>query len=101
MNDFVGKLKLKPEVSDWMENQFNQKYDQTMNSFSAYIAAKEIEIPVLVIHDKNDEEVPVNCAVHIHQNLKNGQLMLTEGLGHRKIIGNSAVIDRVIQFIKT
>jgi predicted alpha/beta-fold hydrolase len=30
-----------------------------MNDCSAYKAAKEITIPILVIHDKDDLEVPV------------------------------------------
>jgi predicted alpha/beta-fold hydrolase len=32
-----------------------------MNDYSAYKAAKEITIPVLVIHDKDDPEVPVKA----------------------------------------
>jgi esterase/lipase len=33
-------------------------------------AAKEITIPVLVIHDKDDLEVPVKAAQHIYDHLK-------------------------------
>jgi esterase/lipase len=60
-----------------------------MNDYSAYKAAKEITIPILVIHDKDDLEVPVKAAQHIYDHLKNGKLLLTEGLGHRKILGDS------------
>ena len=70
-----------------------------MNSYSAYLAAEKTTIPVLVIHDHNDPEVPVKAGIHIHKYLKNGELMLTEGLGHRKILGNQAVIEKTIQYI--
>jgi pimeloyl-ACP methyl ester carboxylesterase len=70
-----------------------------MDDFSAYKAAQKIEIPVLVIHDKDDPEVPVKAGIHIHQQLKNGTLYLTEGLGHRKILGNQNVIKKILEFI--
>jgi dipeptidyl aminopeptidase/acylaminoacyl peptidase len=40
-----------------------------MNDYSAYKAAKEITIPILVIHDKDDLEVPVKQQ-HIYDHLK-------------------------------
>jgi pimeloyl-ACP methyl ester carboxylesterase len=79
---------------------FEKKYHVDLEDYSAHKAAKEIAIPVLVIHDKNDTEVPVTAGIHIHQHLKNGQLVLTEGLGHRKILGNTEVIEKVVGFIQ-
>jgi esterase/lipase len=72
-----------------------------MDNYSAYKAASTLEIPILVIHDKNDLEVPVEAGMHIYQHVKNGDLMLTEGLGHRKILGDARVIQKLIEFIKT
>ena len=69
-----------------------------MDNYSSFHAASEISIPVLVIHDENDDEVPVSCAHHIHQHLKNGELMITKNLGHRKILGDDQVIQKTIQF---
>jgi hypothetical protein len=45
-----------------------------------------------VIHDKDDLEVPVKTAQHILRSFKNGKLLLTEGLGHRKFLGDSEVV---------
>jgi pimeloyl-ACP methyl ester carboxylesterase len=97
---FVAKLELKPSTSTQLRLHFEKKYDVNMDDYSAYKAAKEIAIPVLVIHDKNDTEVPVTAGIHIHQHLKNGQLVLTEGLGHRKILGNAEVIEKVVGFVQ-
>lgn len=99
IDDFVAKLELKPTISTLLRLHFEKKYGEEMNSYSAYLAATSTTIPVLVIHDYNDSEVPVKAGIHIHKYLKNGELMLTEGLGHRKILGNSAVIEKIIQFI--
>ena len=100
MDDFVAKLELKPSVSTLLRLHFEKKYGEKMNSYSAFLAAKETTIPVLVIHDNNDPEVPVKAGIHIHEYLKNGELLLTDGLGHRKILGNPKVIERTIQFIQ-
>lgn len=100
MNDFVLKIGLKPEISEQMRVAFENKLGKTMNSYSAYIAAKEVSIPILVIHDENDDDVPVTAGQHIHQHLKNGQIMITKELGHRKILGDSNVIQRIVEFIR-
>jgi pimeloyl-ACP methyl ester carboxylesterase len=71
-----------------------------MNDYSAFLAAQEISVPVLVIHDQDDPEVPVKAGINIHKHLKNGELMLTERLGHRKILGNPAVMEKTVQFIR-
>ncbi|PIF62868.1 alpha/beta fold hydrolase [Flavobacterium sp. 11] len=100
MDDFVAKLELKPIISTFLRLHFEKKYQEKMNSYSAFLAAKEIAIPVLVIHDNNDPEVPVKAGIHIHKHLKNGELLLTDGLGHRKILGNHKVIEKTVQFIQ-
>lgn len=100
IDDFVAKLELKPEVATSLRLHFEKKYGEKMNDYSAYKAAKDTLIPILVIHDKDDPEVPVKAGIHIHEHLRNGTLMLTEGLGHRKILGSPPVIDKVVQFIK-
>lgn len=99
LDEFVSKLRLKPEISNRLRDYFENKYQVKMDDFSAYQAAKKIAIPILVIHDKNDPEVPVKAGIHIHENLQKGSLFLTEGLGHRKILGNHDVIKKIIEFI--
>ncbi|TRX16548.1 alpha/beta fold hydrolase [Flavobacterium franklandianum] len=100
LDDFVAKLQLQPSTSLQLRLYFEKKYDVKMDDFSAYKSAIEIAIPVLVIHDIIDIEVPISAAFHIHKHLKNGELFVTEGLGHRKILGNSEVIDKVINFLQ-
>lgn len=101
LDDFIFKLGLKQEISERLRDRFEDKYQVKMNDFSAYKAAQKIEIPVLVIHDNDDPEVPVKAGIHIHQQLKNGTLYLTEGLGHRKILGNQNVIKMILEYIQS
>ena len=100
LNDFVAKLELNPNVSTQLRLHFEKKYSVEMENYSAHKSAAELTIPVLKIHDKNDPEVSVEAAIHIHKHLKNGELFLTESLGHRKILGNAEVIEKVVEFIQ-
>ncbi|MCL6461278.1 MAG: alpha/beta hydrolase [Flavobacterium micromati] len=98
IDDFVAKLELHPNIGTLLRLHFEKKYDEKMNNYSAFLAAAQSTVPVLVIHDQNDPEVPVKAGINIHKHLKNGELMLTEALGHRKILGNDAVIKKIVQF---
>jgi pimeloyl-ACP methyl ester carboxylesterase len=101
IDDFVKKLQLNSKIGDLLRIHFEKKSNRKMDSYSSFHAAAQITIPVLVIHDENDDEVPVSCAHHIHQHLKYGKLMITQNLGHRKILGDDQVIQKTIQFTTT
>lgn len=101
IDEFIERLELKKSVGMIMRKQFERKSHEDMDNYSAFRAAKEINIPVLVIHDEHDYEVLVGCAHHIAAHLPNGELMLTQHLGHRKILGDKKVIERTMSFVKS
>lgn len=100
LDSFVLKLELKPEIALMMKAHFEKKFGEPMENYAASFAAQSVEIPVLVIHDENDEEINSTAALHIHQNLKIAEIMITKGLGHRKILGDKNVIEKILTFIK-
>lgn len=100
-DQFVAKLELDPKLSGLLRDHFENKHQISMDSFSAWHSAALTPVPTLVVHDENDDEVPVKCAYHIREHLPNGQLMITEHLGHRKILGDKKVIAKTVDFFKT
>ena len=100
ITDFIDKLELKQEIGDLLRQHFEKKYGLTMNSFAASEAAKYVKQPTLVIHDEDDEDIPVRAAHQIQKVLENGELMITKGLGHRKILGDEAVLKRIESFLE-
>jgi len=99
MMDFTHKLGMNIAIGEIMIKMFEKKFGETINSYSAYIAATDVHIPVLVFHDENDTDVPVSAAHHIYEYLDNAHLIITQGLGHRKILGDKAVIKQIIDFL--
>jgi len=100
VDDFVAKMQMNPKIGQLVQKHFEQQFGETMHSYSAYLSAEKVDIPVLVIHDNDDDEVPAKAGIHIHKHLKHGQLMITKGLGHRKILGDVHVIEKVVEFIQ-
>jgi pimeloyl-ACP methyl ester carboxylesterase len=99
VNTFIEKIGLPNDVAILMKNNFEKKYHLEMESFSAYIAAKEVKIPVLVIHDIDDEDIPVSESYHLAEHLSNKEILITNNLGHRKILGDSKVIHKIVEFL--
>lgn len=100
IDDFIYKLQLKPQYGIKLRNHFETKFGGKMDDYSAYKAAEKTEIPILIIHDKDDHDVSIKAAYNIQKHLKNSEIMITESLGHRKILGDDGVIKKIIEFIK-
>ena len=96
---FLHKLELKPTMVHKIKQHFYKKFREDIDDYSACTSANEVLIPTLVIHDTEDKDVLVSCAHHIRQNLKQGELLITNRLGHRRILKDSNVINRIIEFI--
>jgi len=98
VNTFTEKIGLPNKVAVLMKNNFEKKYHLEMESFSSYVVAKEVKIPVLVIHDNDDEDISVSEAYHLAENLTNKEILITNNLGHRKILGDLKVIEKIVEF---
>ena len=99
-DDFINKIKLKPSTAKKFNTYFEKIAKRSMESLSADFAAKNITSSVLIIHDVNDDEIPVQCSYETHKAIKNSELFITEKLGHRKILGDKIVIEKILTYLK-
>lgn len=95
----VKKYSLQPAIAKKLIELINKQLDVDIEDFSSKNAAKNVDIPTLVINDSGDKYVDVSSALTIRQNLKYGELLMTNGLGHHKILKDPTVIQRIIDFI--
>lgn len=56
--------------------------------------------PLLAVHDRGDRIAPATGSIDIVRAWPGSQLDLTDGLGHRRILRDDAVISRVTDFIE-
>ncbi|MCB0280628.1 MAG: alpha/beta hydrolase, partial [Calditrichaeota bacterium] len=88
---YVGK-----RILEKIEKQFNI----TVEDISGEYLAPKQDLPLLLIHDEDDNEVPISEAIYQNK-LWNGSLLIkTSELGHRKILRDDDVIIAVIEFIR-
>jgi len=99
IKEFVTKLQLKSKIVTKIKHRFYKAFGEDIDNYSASIAAKEVKIPTFVLHDTEDADVPASCAHYIRQNLERGEILITNGLGHSRILKDSQVINRIIEFI--
>jgi len=100
IHDLATKLQLKPAVADNVLKKLRKQFNINLETMTSAASAKNIDIPTLVIHDSADREVPVSCAYEIRQNLSKGTLLITNGLGHQRILKDNTVQNRIIEFLK-
>ena len=99
ISNFAKNLYLKEKSAKKIQSGLEKKWVIHLDDFSSSTVAKKIKIPVLVVHDKTDGDVPVSCAYKIRQNLEKGSLLITNGLGHTKILRNNEIVHKSIKFI--
>ena len=56
-------------------------------------------LPILLIHDQNDRQVPVAEAARAAHMLPGAELMVTRGLGHNRLLADPAVVTAIVDFV--
>ena len=97
--EFAQNMQLGPKVAGIMKSYFDKKFGEDMDNLSGAFSAENVHIPTLVIHDEDDVDVDISSAHEINSSLKYGELFITKGLGHRKILGDPKVINKITTFI--
>lgn len=100
LEGFIEKIQLKNHQVAKMKAFYHKKFGQDIDTYSSHLAAKNIKIPTLIIHDTEDKDVPVSCAYEIRKNLEFGELLVTNGLGHTRILKDPSVVSKIIDFIQ-
>lgn len=59
----------------------------------------ELNLPLLIVHDKNDNAVNFMAAEAIMTSWPGAKLIATEGLGHRRILKDAKVLEAETEFI--
>jgi pimeloyl-ACP methyl ester carboxylesterase len=63
-------------------------------------AMRGVDIPGLVIHDAHDDDVPWQEGQAVAHAWNNAPFIITSGLGHRRILRDSSVIESTLKFLK-
>ena len=100
LKNYAEALELSPKMQTRLCELFEQNYGaEVWKQTSAAENVNKLSTPVLVIHDKDDREVPWEEGESIARKWPGAELLSTESLGHRRILRNREVIAKSVEFL--
>ncbi|MEU1328544.1 alpha/beta hydrolase [Streptomyces sp. NPDC005865] len=91
---------LREDLRDRIEHRLFAEVTAPWEEFDATCRPEEIDVPMLIIHDTDDDMVPVAQARALKAaHGDRAELVVTSGLGHRKILAEPAIVDTALEFI--
>lgn len=61
--------------------------------------AGQVNLPLLMVHDQTDRQVPVAEAARSAHILRGAELIVTRGLGHNRLLADPAVVRAIADFV--
>ncbi len=98
-NLFSEQLALSPPIRLSTKAAIEERLGAPFEYFSAEALGPRVDVPLLVLHDRLDREVPWEDGERIARAAPRASLVTTSGLGHRRILRSAPVIESVIGFL--
>ena len=97
---FVGLFGLDEEYyADRLFDLAESLYGSSPGEFGLDRFSKQIGMDTLIVHCEDDKEALKEIAITLHGDMKNSVLYMTEGLGHRRILRDQKVAEKVMNFL--
>jgi pimeloyl-ACP methyl ester carboxylesterase len=80
-----------------VQRRIEDRFGMNWSEFEAERAGGEQ--PLLVIHDRQDREVPFAEGKRHLSSWPQARMMEVQGLGHRRVLDDSAVIEASVEFV--
>ena len=85
-----------------MLDYFDKKYKSRLKIYGnnwSELFESDFNVPTLILHDKNDKEVPWSNGKQIADQWPWSTFITTDGLGHRRILREPDIISQVLEFV--
>lgn len=96
---FGAALGITDEARARVKGRIERRLGMTMEEMQATVHAPSMQVPLLVIHDRDDKEVPVRAGQSVAHAWPGAELIITQGLGHQRILSDEAVKNVAVSFI--
>ncbi len=97
--NYMENIRANKETLDFIVD-FTLKYTKsTTADFELVSAVKKLDVPGLIIHDRDDQEVEYRQALILREAWPDADFFTTENLGHRRILWDVKVLRRISSFL--
>ncbi len=90
---------LSPGVVEEMRARIERNIGFSWDEIEPLNLAEGLQTDSLVVQDHDDPELPASEAEALARKLRSAEFILTDGLGHRRILRDPAVVARATDFI--
>jgi pimeloyl-ACP methyl ester carboxylesterase len=87
------------DVRERMHRVIEERVGRSWSIFDALELAPALTAPVLVVHDRGDAEVPWQHGAALARAWRGSEMLMTEGLGHRRILRDPDVVAAAVAFV--
>jgi pimeloyl-ACP methyl ester carboxylesterase len=100
LESFAMMLGLKPPALANLRARFTAKFGRAAHEISVTAAAPSVRMPVLVVHDEDDNVAPFAQGSALAAAIPGARLLTTRGFGHSGALRDAATIERVVAFLR-
>ena len=97
---FAEHIGLPSRAHDVMRRNLETRLDMRWDEIHIPTLAPRLRTPVLVVHDREDPDVPFAHAEEIVAAWPEARLLPTAGLGHRAILRDPGVVRAAVEFLR-
>ena len=97
---FAQTLAIPPAVQQTMHRNLERRLQIIWDDLHIPTVVRELPAAALVIHDRDDADVPFAHGEEIVGAWAGSRLESTSGLGHRALLRDPAVIGRTVEFLR-
>jgi pimeloyl-ACP methyl ester carboxylesterase len=98
---YAAGLGLNDSLAERMERAIARREGVGVEQFAPDWLGPRVAQPTLVLHDDADRTAPLATGRALAHALRDARLQVTHGLGHRRILEDTAVVDAVVGHLRT
>ena len=101
VEDFGKMFKLPSPAVRGLQATIERRYGSSVwDDLSADRLAVDLNLPALIVHDSDDDQISADQGRALADAWKGSRMVVTEGLGHGRIIRDEKVIQMVVGFLE-
>jgi pimeloyl-ACP methyl ester carboxylesterase len=97
--EFAHRLRIPEPVIDRMRSRVESRLGVRWSELRVLGVAESLETPLLLVHDRDDAEVPWPQGAALCAAWRGARLVSTSGLGHRRILREPSVVGEAVAFV--
>jgi pimeloyl-ACP methyl ester carboxylesterase len=99
--DAARQFGISAKITEQMIAAFEAQYDYSLTEDNPIRLLKQLSEPILIAHDTQDHTISINDSEQQARAYDTDDLLVTSGLGHRRILSDPAVIEAGIDHIQS